>query len=85
VQRHVVEHNAVKTAANLAGSETTFRLGIAALLIVAALDVVVAWGLLRVFEPVSSSLSLLTAVYAPTIVGVLLAQALRMSPETEPK
>ena len=87
VQRHVVEHNAVKTAANLAGSETTFRLGIAALLIVAALDVVVAWGLFRVFEPVSSSLSMLTAwfrlAYAAIFVVAIaqLAGVLRLLPE----
>ena len=87
VQRHVVEHNAVKTAANLASSETMFRLGIAALLIVAALDIVVAWGLFRVFEPVSSSLSMLTAwfrlAYAAIFVVAIaqLAGVLRLLPD----
>jgi len=53
VERLVVDGDAAKTAANIADSETLFRFGIAGLILVAALDVVVAWGLFRVLEPVS--------------------------------
>jgi hypothetical protein len=53
VQHLVVENNAVKTAAKIAGSKTLFRLGIASLLVAAALDIVVAWGLFKVFEPIA--------------------------------
>jgi hypothetical protein len=75
--RLVVEGDAVRTAANLADSETLFRLGVASLLAVAALDIVVAWALFTVFEPASSRLSMLAAwfriVYA-AIFAVAIAQ-----------
>jgi hypothetical protein len=61
VQHLVVENDAVKTTARIAGSKTLFRLGVAGLLVAAALDIVVAWALFRVFEPVSNSLSILAA------------------------
>jgi Domain of unknown function (DUF4386) len=85
--RLVVEGDAVRTAANFADSETLFRLGIASLLVVAGLDIVVAWALFTVFEPVSSRLSMLAAwfrvVYA-AIFAVAIAQLvgmLRLLPE----
>jgi hypothetical protein len=86
VQHLVVENNAVKTAAEIAGSETLFRLGVASLLVAAALDIVVAWGLFKVFEPVSSGLSMLTAwfrlAYAAIFVVAIaqLAGVLRLLP-----
>ena len=87
--RLVVEGDAVRTAANLARSETLFRLGIASLLVVAGLDVVVAWALFTVFEPVSSRLSMLAAwfrvVYA-AIFAVAIAQlagVLRLLPQAK--
>jgi Domain of unknown function (DUF4386) len=45
VDRLVMADDAVRTAANIAASETLFRLAIASLLVVAVLDAVVAWAL----------------------------------------
>ena len=55
----VTEGNAAQTAADIMASEGSFRLGVASLIVVVALDVVVAWALYRVFSPVSKSLSML--------------------------
>ena len=57
----VVPGNAARTARNITGHESLFRLGILSLYLVAALDVVVAWALYRVFKPVSAGLSRLAA------------------------
>lgn len=87
VDRLVVMDDALQTAANIAGSETLFRLGIASLLVVAALDVVVAWALFRVFEPVSAGLSTLAAWLRVTYAGIFtvaiaqLVGILRLLPE----
>jgi hypothetical protein len=89
VGRLVVEGDAVQTAANLADSQTLFRLGIASLLVVAGLDVVVAWALLTVFEPVSSRLSMLAAWFRVAYAAILavaiaqLAGVLRLLPQAE--
>ena len=61
-----------RTALAIAGSEGTFRLGIASMVLVAALDVVVAWALYRVFSPVSRSVSLLAAWFRLGYAAVLL-------------
>ena len=61
--------DATLTAADITASAGLFRLGIASLVLVVALDVVVAWALYRVFSPVSKSLSLLAAVYAAGLLG----------------
>ena len=87
VQRLVVDDNAVQTAANIAGSQTQFRLGIAGLLVVGALDVVVAWALFTVLEPVSKRLSMLAAWFrvaygALFVVAIAqLSGVLRLLPE----
>jgi Domain of unknown function (DUF4386) len=87
LERLVVEDDAAETAANLAGSETLFRLAVASLLIVAALDVVVALALYRVFQPASRDLSLLAAwlrvAYAAIFVAAIaqLGGVLRLVPE----
>jgi hypothetical protein len=89
VDRLAVEDDAAETAANITGSETMFRLALASLLAAAALDVVVAWGLFRVFEPVSSGLSMLTAWFRIVYAGIFivaigqLAGVLRLLPEAE--
>jgi hypothetical protein len=70
VDRLVVVDDAVRTAANLAASETLFRLAIASLLVTAVLDVVVAWALFTVFEPVSSGLSTLAATFRVAYAGI---------------
>ena len=53
--------NAARTSTNLAGHEGLFGFGILSLYVVAALDVVVACALYRVFKPVSAGLSRLAA------------------------
>jgi hypothetical protein len=53
--------DATETATEIADAEGLFRLGVASLILTAVLDVVVAWALLRVFEPVSARISTLAA------------------------
>ena len=57
----VTSGDAAQTTNDITASAGLFRLGIVALIVVIALDVVVAWALYRVFSPVSVSLSLLAA------------------------
>ena len=61
-QRLVVPGDATATAANLTDHELLMRLGIVAFLVVIILDVVVAWALYAVFQPVNSSVSGLMAL-----------------------
>lgn len=68
----VTPGDAAQTAANIIESESLFRLGIAALFLVVALDVVVAWALFRVFRPVSNGLSMLAAWFRLAYAGVFL-------------
>jgi hypothetical protein len=49
-----------------------FRLSIVSLILVAALDVVIAWALYRVFSPVSKSISLLAATLRLVYAGVFM-------------
>lgn len=58
----VTQGDAARTATDITQSEGLFRFGILSLLLVIALDVVVAWALYRVFSPVSRSISMLAAV-----------------------
>ena len=64
--------NATRTASDIAASEGTFRLGIVSLMLVIALDVVIAWALYRVFRPVSKNLSMLAAVLRLVYAGVFM-------------
>lgn len=57
----VTQGDPARTASDLTASAGMFRLGIASLVVVIALDVVVAWALYRVFSPVNASLSMLAA------------------------
>jgi len=68
----VTEGNATQTAADIMASAGLFRLGIASLVVVVALDVVVAWALYRVFSPVNKSLSMLAAALRLVYSGVLM-------------
>ena len=68
----VTPGNATQTANDLIGSEGTFRLGIVSLMLVIALDVVLAWALYRVFRPVSKNLSMLAAVLRLVYAGVFM-------------
>lgn len=71
----IVPGDAAKTANNIIASEGLFRIGICFFLIVAILDIVVAWALYIFLKPVNKGISLLTAllriVYA-TVLSVAL-------------
>ncbi len=66
----VVPGNAARTARNVAGHEAELRFGILSLYLVAALDVLVAWALYRVFEPVNDVVSKLAAWLRAAYAGV---------------
>jgi hypothetical protein len=68
----VTEGDAARTATDIIGSQGLFRLGIVSLILVVALDVVVAWALYRVFSPVNASLSMLAAAFRLVYAGVLM-------------
>jgi hypothetical protein len=57
----VTPGNATETAQDILASEGLFRLGIVSMILVLALDVLVACALYRVFSPVNKSLSLVAA------------------------
>lgn len=61
VEGLVTDGDPSRTAADIAGSHGLFVLGVAALYVVALLDVVVAWALLRFFEPADPQLARLSA------------------------
>jgi hypothetical protein len=79
LQTLVVPADAAATIANIAGSAGLFRAAIAALLVVAVLDVVVAWALYLLLRPVNEGLALLVAwlrvayaaVFAYALVNLL--------------
>jgi hypothetical protein len=68
----VTEGDAARTATDIMASQGLFRLGIVSLILVVALDVVVAWALYRVFSPVSRSLSMLAAALRLVYSGVFM-------------
>jgi len=72
VEGLVTPGDPARTAGAIASSEGLFRLGIASLILVVALDVVVAWALYRVFAPVNRSLSLLAAWFRLVYAAVFL-------------
>ena len=80
----VTHGNAAKTATDIMAHQSLFRFGILSLILVGALDVVVAWALYRVFKPVSERISMLAAwlriVYAGIFAVAItqLVQALRL-------
>jgi len=69
----VTPGDAARTAADIAGADGLFRLGVLSLITVIVLDVVVAWGLYRVFSPVNRHLSLLAAAFRLVFAAVFLA------------
>lgn len=87
IQNLTVPGDAETTAANLINSAVLFRFGASGLLIVAILDVVVAWGLYVVLRSVNPRLSLLGAwfrlVYAAMFAVAIngLFNALRTAPQ----
>ena len=68
----VVDGDAAKTASNIAEAEGRFRIGVACFALVAVLDVVVAWALRVLFEPVSEIVSGLAAAARVAYAAVLL-------------
>jgi Domain of unknown function (DUF4386) len=66
----VVANDAKATANNIMGSSELFRIGIFCFLIVAVLDVIVAWALHVLLEPVNKSLSLLAAWFRVVYAAV---------------
>jgi hypothetical protein len=75
LESFIVQGDATETVNNIIVNEGLFRTGICSLLIVAILDVVVAWALYVFLKPINKSLSLLAAwfrlVYA-AIFGISL-------------
>lgn len=61
LQNLIVSQDASATVAHILASSGLFRIGIATLLLVAVLDIMVAWALYVLLEPVRKSLSLLAA------------------------
>lgn len=81
LQKLIVPNDAVMTVSNIVASKGLFRIGICCFLIVAILDIIVAWALYVFLRPVNKSLSLLAAwvriVYA-TILAVVLINLLNV-------
>ncbi len=67
----IVPGDAAQTTTNLLAAQGQFRLGICFLLVVAILDVAVAWGLYVLLKPVNRSLSLLTAWFRVLYAAML--------------
>jgi hypothetical protein len=70
--------NAAQTAGDITGSEMLFRWGVAAFVLVAVLDVVVAGALRTLFEPVHRSLSEMAAWFRLAYAAVLLMAAAQL-------
>jgi hypothetical protein len=68
----ITEGDAAQTTANIMAAQGLLRLGIVSLIVVVALDVVVAWALYRVFSPVNRSLSMLAAAFRLVYSGVFM-------------
>jgi hypothetical protein len=68
----LTEGDGAQTAADITASAGMFRLGIVSLMVVVALDVVISWGLYRVFSPVNASLSMLAATMRLVYSAVLM-------------
>jgi hypothetical protein len=73
-----VPGNATRTAEKIAAHEDLFRFGIVSLFFVAALDVVVAWALCRVFTPVSEAISKLAAGLRIAYAGIFVIAISRL-------
>ena len=68
----ITEGNPAQTAQDIMAAEGLFRLGIVSLIVVIALDVVIAWALYRVFSPVNNGLSMLAAALRLIYSGVFM-------------
>jgi len=70
VQRLVTDGNATRTAIDIMAAQTTFSLGIAALVVVVALDIVVARALRAFFAPVHHRLASLAAWFRVSYAAI---------------
>jgi hypothetical protein len=70
--------DAAKTAEDILNSEAQFRWGIAALIVAAVLDIVVAGALLALFEPVSRNVSMLAAFFRVAYTAVFLVAIIQL-------
>lgn len=68
----VTPDDAGRTAHDVSGSETLFRLGVVSLILTAIIDIVVAWGLCQVFRSTSPGLSRLAAWFRLAYAATLL-------------
>ena len=75
----VTPGNAARTAQGIMAHDGLFRFGIASLFLVIALDVVVAWGLYRVFSPVSKGISALAAWLRLVYAGIFAAAVFQLA------
>lgn len=86
IQNLIVPGDAQATVTNIVDSMGSFRMSVVLLLLVAILDIIVAWGLYVLFKPINKSLALLTAwfriVYA-AIFAVAIANLYNVLPLLE--
>jgi hypothetical protein len=68
----VTPGDAAKTAKDILGSESLFRVGIACLILAVMLDIVVALALRALFEPVNKSVSTMAAAFRVAYAAVFL-------------
>ena len=74
----IIPDDAAQTATNIMDSEGLFRAGIVSFIIIAMLDVLVAWGLHVLLQPVNKSLSLLAAWLRIVYAGILAIAVLNL-------
>ena len=72
VEGLVTQGDAAETAKDILASEGLFRLGVVAMLVAASLDVIVGWGLFRVFSPVNRDIALVAALFRVVYAGVFI-------------
>jgi len=72
VEALITPGDAARTAQDLSASEPLFRLGIAGLMVVVILDIVVAYALMVVFQPVNRSIAAMAAVFRIAYATVFL-------------
>lgn len=70
IQNLIVSGDAQATVANIMDSLSSYRLSVGMLLLVAILDIIVAWGLYVLFKPINKSLAHLTAWFRVVYVAI---------------
>jgi hypothetical protein len=74
----VTPGDATRTVQDILGSEGLFRWGIASLILVVILDIVVAAALLRLFEPVNHTVSIMAAWFRVAYAAVYLVAIIQL-------